>query len=145
MRANQNVKFVIGTNPSDVNGAGASLTAAVDTLGFNSMVVLIHVGNIAADMTVLKLTECDTSGGTYTAVTGADFSASTYPLATGGDNTLSAIFVTLGTGRKRYFKVGYTPGAAATLLCIDFILFEPDVAPVTATQHGVSYQLIPSA
>lgn len=144
MRSNQNVKFVIGTNPADINGGGASLTAAVDTLGFNSCICLVHVGNIAADFTAMALTECDTSGGTYTAVSGADFAAA-LPLATGGDNTLRAIFLTLGTGRKRYLKLGYTPGAGATLFVCDFILFEGDAMPVTATQHGLTAQLIPSA
>lgn len=143
MRMNQLPKVVIGTNPADKNGAGASLTAACDSLGFGSMMVLINVGNIAGDLTAgFALTECDTSGGTYTAVSGASFAETAYPLNASHDNTVVAMYITLGAGRKRFFKVGYTPAASATLVCINFLLFEPDAAPVTATRHGVSFQVV---
>lgn len=143
MRSNTLPKIVIGTNPADKNGAGASLTAACDSLGYNSMLVIINVGNIAGDLTAgFALTECDTSGGTYTAVSGASFAETAYPLNASHDNTVVAMYVNLGPGRKRYFKVGYTPAASATLVAINFVLLDPAVAPVSATQHGVSFQVV---
>ena len=140
MRSNTRVKVVKGTAPVDANGAGASLTAAIDTLGFNSMLVITMFGVVStADFTAFLLTECDTSGGTYTTVTGTELAGADLPTAAGADGDINLTFVNLGGARKRYFKVGYTPPAGVSLISICFVLFDGDIDPVTATQHGATW------
>lgn len=68
------VKFAIGTPPGDI-AAGTVVGAAIDRTGFNSMVLEAQTGAVSgspsAQTVDTKVTHCDTSGGTYTDLSGA--------------------------------------------------------------------------
>ena len=140
----QNCKYFNATPPEDVNAGGASLTAAIDTLGYDYCEIVVPFGVISADFTVLKVTECDTSGGTYTTVTGCEGgvstavsgSTSTVPLAATSDGDIHALYEIDLRSRKRYLKVGFTPGADVALICILAILGRAKESPVGATARG---------
>lgn len=131
-----------------VDGNGTTLTTnAFDTTGPSGWnrywfaTIIFAVGNIAGDMTALKLTECDTSGGSYADVSGGDFSAN-LPLGTGGDNGLWVWQVNL-LPRKRFFKVTGTCAAAATLCCCIGILTRGENLAIDNTERNLKgYALI---
>lgn len=141
MHTLQNAFFAQAFRPIDANGV--TVTAlAMDSgqapAGFNELTVVIQTGNVAADMTALKLQHCDTSGGSYTDVTGGNFGATTpLPLGTGGDNGLWACMVTLTGAGKRFYKVVATGGAAATIIAGLGIFTRGNVAPDTAALRGL--------
>lgn len=61
----------------------------------------------AVDIDSIAVYECDTSGGSYTAVTDATFTA----ITTANDGVLQTGSVQL-RARQRYLKIAYNPGAA---------------------------------
>lgn len=122
----------------------------VDTAGFGHLRVLFAVGDtdVAADdaigstaeATAPLIEECDTTGGTYTDVTGAALADA---IQFDEDAGLFAIDIDLSKSHKRYMKV-QTPHSAAgavkgSNLCIIGILSKPDGnAPANATQQGLT-------
>jgi hypothetical protein len=137
----QNALFVQAFRPIDANGTtvtALAMDSGAAPAGYNELTVIVGTGNVAADMTALKLQHCDTSGGSYADVTGGNFGATTpLPLNSGGDNGLWACFVTLTGSGKRYYKVVATAGAAATLIFGLGIFTRANVAPNTATLRGL--------
>lgn len=140
-----NYKLVSVTPPAAIVDNAALTTAYVDTAGFDHARFILHLGAMDIAMTELKLTECDTSGGSYTDVTGAVFgtstdidgSASTLPSAT-DDNKFFTIDVDL-RGRKRYLDLSATcgDGSTGTYAEISCMLFRRDTMPITKTARGV--------
>lgn len=138
MQTLQTLRFAKAINIVDANGTTAT-AIAVDTIGASEVAILVPIGNIAANMTALKVTECDTSGGSYTDITGAAF---TNPTAAGSDNTISVCYLNYRNGsRKRYLKVTATAGAAATLIGAYAILAGNERTPDTDTERGVAESL----
>jgi hypothetical protein len=124
------------------NGAFGGNTY-VDTLGLSAVLFLFDLGT--TDVIVgstdtshaLKIEECDTTGGTYTDVTGAALAA---VLASTGDSKLRAIFVDLSKSHKRYMKVnaptaGNATGANLSILAIGF---PSDQMPKSAAEMGLA-------
>ena len=81
----------------------------VDTAGFDEKLrVEFHVGTVdaaigsTAETTPPLVEECDTTNGTYTAVTDAALAA---VIGAGGDNKIHAIDVDLKKTHKRYMQV----------------------------------------
>lgn len=116
----------------------------VDTFGLNYITYILQLGAMDIAMVALKLTECETSGGSYTDISGADFSVSplTLPVDT-DDNKLVAIYVPISGVRMRYQKIVATfgDGAAGTYAsCI--ALLSPSQKPSTATTRGLLSQAI---
>lgn len=144
MNTVQDLKIVNALSPQSLNGA-AGTTNYADTAGFRYAMVVAKFGTIgAAAATVLKVTECDTSGGTYTDITGAVSSGTT------GDGRLPQpadddvyfyFFIRLGGTRKRYLKPEFTAGAAATLVSIDVILSDALIGPDTKAERGATSQV----
>ena len=129
-----NTQVQMALAPIDANG-GAVTPLAIDTLGFNALSILILVGNLAADMTALKLQECETSAGSYTDVTGGAFVA--FPLAATGDGKIWRFNVKLAGARKRFYKVAGTAGAGASLIGMVAILGRANnLVPNTAAGSG---------
>mgnify|MGYP003113911864 FL=1 len=92
---------------------GATLTAAIDTLDCDFVTLIAQFGAIAAsgDLTAFKLTECSTSGGTYTdvsngAITDASIGTAALPAADDDDK----LFVWQVDTRKteRFLKLSAT-------------------------------------
>jgi hypothetical protein len=91
------VSLVPAVRTADANGT------AVDTKGYNSAKAVICAGDIdlsdADETYALKVQECETSGGTFTDVSGATGAVT-------ADNDVVEIPVErLGTTRKRYLRV----------------------------------------
>lgn len=141
MHTLQNAFYAQLWRPIDANGVTVTAIAvdmAQAPAGFNEITFVIQTGNVAADMTALKVQHCDTSGGSYTDVTGANFGATTpLPLGTGGDNGIWVCNITHTGAGKRFYKVVATGGAAATLIAGLAILTRPNVAPDTAALRGL--------
>jgi hypothetical protein len=98
--------------------AGALTSAAIDTKGMGDIVVWIPIGGVGASGTVTaKVTECDTSGGSFTDITGAVFpavaTATAGPQAANGlgDDAVYGIELRQGS-HKRFIKVVLTVGVA---------------------------------
>jgi hypothetical protein len=86
-------------------------SSAVNLAGFDAATIIFDIGNSADTLSgsvywTLSLTECDTSGGTYTAVAAADIlgwaGAATYVIDAPAEDTLA---VKVGyAGGKQYVK-----------------------------------------
>ncbi len=125
-----NVKRAI--SPVSVSDNTAQTGQVVDRQGYNSVTYVIAIGSVAdadATFTVL-LEECDTSGGTYTAVADADM-IGTEALAGfqfDDDNECRKLGY---KGAKRYTKLTITPAnnASAALVAAVCVLGHQMVAP----------------
>lgn len=100
------VKLVKGINPIAQSNSEA-LSAAIDTLGYNSAVIEVNTGAATGTpdsySVACKVQECATSGGTY-----ADVSGATATLAADGKHAQIRV-EGLGTSRARYLKISMTP------------------------------------
>jgi hypothetical protein len=123
------------------NGAFTGNTY-VDTSGWNKLRIAFIVGTL--DIAVGSTTagtapyveECDTTGGSYTAVTDAALSA---VIGAGDDDKNFAIDIDLTKTHKRYMQVNAptagdgTNGANMTIIAL---LSRPASSPVTAAEQG---------
>lgn len=134
----QNTKLHSFIRPLDINGTTAT-DAECDTTGYDYMTVYFRTGNVAADMTALKLQESDTSGSGEADISGGAWS--TFPLASGGDNTTRIGFLDLRK-RKKYISVVATAGAGATVVDCFAILSRAELSPIDVTGRGVDQQII---
>lgn len=101
-----NIGVVSAVAPAVITATNTS--AAIDLQGFNSAAVVINTGAIAASGNFTpKLTECDTSGGTYTDVAAVDLigafpavlaAASTYKVGYRGHRRFLKTVLTLNSG-----------------------------------------------
>lgn len=143
----QNMKIGILTPPQIKNNGNFDTNTYIDTAGWNHLRVLFITGVITASSpigstaegTAPLVEECDTTGGSYTAVTGAALADA---IADDEDGLLFAIDIDLTKTHKRYMQVQAphsgdgTPGAA---LAIIGILSRPDGnGPVNAAQMGLN-------
>jgi hypothetical protein len=137
LASNIQVKRVI--SPVSVSDTTAQVGQVIDRAGFESLTYLIAPGAIAdADATFTPLLEeCDTSGGSYTAVADADMISQTYGTAAetaagfqfDSDNQVRKIGY---VGNKRYTRLTITPvgNASAALVSAVAVLGHPNFAPV---------------
>lgn len=113
---------VFGATTLNTGGTTTATSAAVDTIQnnvrYDRAVVQLLTGTIAAggNLSVFKLQSCDTSGGSYTDVTGG-------ALLTLPDEDSDDVFLQIDVdlqkaGAKRYLKVVATTSAAANFVTI---------------------------
>lgn len=138
------LKFGLLTYPQLKDNGALGNNTYIDTQGLSALLVLIAMGatdigfGSTASTTPPLVEECDTTGGTYTAVTGAALSAC--PGAS-DDGKMYGIFVDLKKTRKRYMQVQAptagdgTAGVAAAIVAIGF---PSDVMPRSATEMGLA-------
>ena len=132
----QHYKFQQMIRPVDT-GAGTATDVEVDTKGYDYLTVIVQLGNVAANMSYLKLQESDSSGSGE-----ADFTGSAWTNPTSSDdNKLYVAFVDLRK-RKRYISIVAT-GTGVTLISACGILSRAEVTPTSATERGAAEQLIP--
>jgi hypothetical protein len=123
------------------NGAFGGNTY-IDTLGLSAILFLIDLGTTDVIVgstdtsTPLYIEQCDTTGGTYTAVTSAALAA---VLASTGDSKLRAIYIDLAKSHKRYMRVNAPTAGNATgaNLNITAIGFPSDQMPKSAAEMGL--------
>lgn len=117
-----------------------SATGVIDTLGFDEVAVDIWLDTAASTsnvLTVLKLSECDTSNGSYSdidALTGG--TGFTIPTAA---NTSIAEIYRLNVdcrGKKRWLKPTVTAGNAALIMGVTATLGRAEVASEARSGTG---------
>ena len=139
----QNSKMVIMLRPQLKNNGAFANNIYVDTLNFRHLRVLFLVGD--TDTTIgstgatsaVKLEECDTSGGSYSDISGGALADA---IADDEDNSLFAIDVEL-TDKKRFVRVNAPTagnGATGANLAVLGILSNPDISPSDATGQGLT-------
>jgi len=115
-----------------------------DTLGLAAMIVLMHTGAVDAAIgsddatTAVKLEECDTTDGTYTAITSAALAA---VIGATEDNTFHGIALDLSRSHKRYVQIDDPTAGTGTTGC-NFaaiaIGFPSDALPFNAAGMGLA-------
>lgn len=142
----QQTKVVRAIEPVAIKDNASWTCQAIDTKGYDSALVIWHLGATDIAMAALKLQECDTSGGNYADVSGANFdgdtgidgSAVSLPSAT-DDNKFFLIDVDLRK-RKRYLKLTATAGDGTngTYGVAIVILSRGKVTPNSASERGAA-------
>lgn len=138
-----NIGFGNIVPPGAIVNNASFTTAAVDTLECDNALVIWTLGATDIKMVALKLTECDTSGGTYTDCTSLDFSSPDHlPVAT-DDNFMFGMYLDLRGGHKRYLKLVATSGngSAGTYGSAIVLLGRAHSMAQTATGKGLAYLL----
>lgn len=142
MHVTQGLKFVQAIAPVAIDGATAT-AIAVDTLGFDELALILSQGVMDDALTALKVTECETSGGSYTDVDGADFATDATLPDAGDDGKINGVFINL-QNRKRFIKVVATSGStgAGVVLSILALLARAEQQPSDASSRGLDQELI---
>lgn len=121
--------------------SNATTTGTVDTLGFDHIAIDFWADSAAAatnNPSAMWVCECDTSNGTFVAITGAAGDAT-------DGFTIGAISTSVPTvhrvnvglkGRKRYLEAGITPGGATTIVGITAVLSRAEDSTVAAAKMG---------
>jgi hypothetical protein len=143
MESLSNLKIVQILPPQLKNNGDFAGNTYVDTSGAAEALFLFNVGTTDAavgstdEATPPLIEECDTSGGSYTAVTGAALAA---VLGTTDDNKLFGIRVNLRKPHKRYMRVKTPHAASATgaNLSITCILGQIGQSSMDAAGMGLS-------
>jgi len=91
-------KAEVGIDP-DAYTAGTETGAAIDTIGCHQALIIVSAGDVTTSLDV-KITECETSGGTYTDVSGAAFTQ----ILAAADNVVAVGRINLN-GTERFLKV----------------------------------------
>jgi hypothetical protein len=138
-----NIKIAQALAPVAITGDTTS--SAIDTLGYASCSCFVMFGadatppDAATNLWDCYLTECDTSGGSYTTVDAADVIGSTTN-AFGKVNSGTEDELTYGLGykgSKRYLKIVINEtGAVSTIASAFAVLGHPATAPVDNTVQG---------
>ena len=142
----QNAKFLRVVSPEAIKDNGSYTSQAVDCNGADYCEIITQLGATDIAMTALKMTECDTSGGSYTDVTGLVFATSTntdgdtsaLPIATDDDKFF--VFQIDLRYRKRYLKIVATngDGTVGGFLVAIARLSRLEQSPKTAALAGCS-------
>lgn len=104
-----NIGVVSAVAPAVITATNTS--AAIDLQGFDSAAVVINTGAIVGSGNFTpKLTECDTSGGTYTDVAAADLLGA-FPSALAAASTHKVGYV----GRRRFLKTVLTLNSGTSI------------------------------
>lgn len=121
---------------------GTQTSAAIDTVGFAEAIIIFDAGTVGASGTVdVTVTDCDTSGGTYAAVTGAAFTqvvaANDEAIYVGRIRLDSA---TAGTTDKvnRFLKIQAVVGTAACDFGVSVLLLNSTGTGVTLNTMSFS-------
>lgn len=116
----QNALPVIAIAPVSIADTATATSAAIDTQGFDYAAIIpsMGVGDSALETTV---TECATSGGTYTAVNDEESTPAAVAMAHATDDDGTLLWGVLRLDRReRYLKVAIeaTGGTASLAQCI---------------------------
>jgi hypothetical protein len=131
--------------PPQLKDDGAFAGNAIfDTQGLGGVMVLLVPGTVDAaigsddDSHALNLVECDTTDGTYTAITGAALSA---VIGATDDDKMYGIYVDMSGTRKRYLQID-TPtagnGTTGCNFCAIALGFPHDMLPKNAAEMGLA-------
>lgn len=130
----KSIKVLTAIYPRAVGTTGAAngvTSPVIDRRGYESVEFVLSAGGSAsaADTVTPVVTECETSGGTFTSVANGDLigSEAALTLATAAGQAKSIGY----RGNKRYLKLKlYGTGTATALVAANAVLGKPYLAPV---------------
>ena len=137
-----NTKTVILLRPQLKNNGAFANNTHVDTSAWKHARFKFLIGDTDAAVgsgdasTAPFIEECDTTGGTYTAVSGAALAA---VISATDDNSIKGIDVSLTKTHKRYMRVKAPTadnGSTGANLAIECELSRPDRGPASAAAQG---------
>lgn len=103
-----------------------NLSAAIDTLGFKEVLVIVNAGTVGSSGTVdITVTESDATGGTYTLITGATFTQ----ITAANDDAVYVGRIRMTPTRKRFLKISAIVGTAACTFGVVAVLGEAEAEP----------------
>lgn len=140
-------KLVRVISPQAIVDNAAWTSQEIDCAGFDFALIVFHIGATDIAMAALGLTECDTTGGSFVAITAAAFATAVdidgtttvLPSAT-DDNKFEAWWVDLRK-RKRFLKVAATAGdgSTGTYGTAMALLFRAEETPNTCAELGCEH------
>jgi len=120
-------------------GAATATSLVVDTLGYKYVKYVLTTGAGVVTATEFSVTECATSGGSYTAVTGS----ASIVLPGAEDNGLNyGIMMQIVGARLQYQKVVLIAASTAGLYTVNAVLSNADEVPITAAARGLAGQIL---
>lgn len=136
--------------PAAILDNASAVPVVIDTLGYSLLTLFFILG--ATDIAAVKMciTECATSGGSYTDITTP---VTTLAVGTTGDarlptatddNGIFMIQVAITPSRLRYMKALFTAGdgSAGTYTAAIAVLSKGEIDPYDATSRGLAGQII---
>jgi len=147
----QGLKSVCPLGPISFTAAGTAISASVDAKGYEELQLVVTKTTHASDyITVFNIQQSDDTVLTnFAAVTGY-VAGTDWTLAslTGGTNAATekaaGVFNIDLRGKKRYFRVLVTNGAATGIVGITGTLARAEQAPITATNQNAGVVVNPS-
>ena len=147
----QGLKSVVALGPISFTNGGTATSATIDCKGYEELQLVVTKTTHATDyITVLTIQQSDdTNASNFATVTGYVVGTD-YTLAslTGGTNAASekaaGVFNIDLRGKKRYFRVLMTNGAATGIVGITGTLARAEQAPITATNQNAGVVVNPS-
>ena len=147
----QGLKSVCPLGPISFSNAGTAISASVDAKGYEELQLVVTKTTHASDyITVFNIQQSDDTVLTnFAAVTGY-VAGTDWTLAslTGGTNAASekaaGVFNIDVRGKKRYFRVLVTNGAATGIVGITGTLARGEQAPITATNQNAGVVVNPT-
>ena len=132
-----------GLAPISLNSA-ANTPLVVDTKGYAYAVFTVQFGVIGGAATVMRVTECATTNGTYTAITGLTASGATgdgrLPQTTDAGKAFK-FYLPITGARKRYLNCEITTGAT-TLVSVGCDLSRAEQSPNSTSELGLAGYLL---
>ena len=147
----QSLKSVCPLGPISFTNGGTATSATIDCKGYEELQLVVTKTTHATDyITVLTIQQSDdTNASNFATVTGYVVGTD-YTLAslTGGTNAATekaaGVFNIDLRGKKRYFRVLVTNGAATGIVGITGTLARAEQAPITATNQNAGVVVNPS-
>jgi len=147
----QGLKSVVALGPISFSAAGTAISTSIDTKAYEELQLVVTKTTHATDyITVLTIQQSDDTVLTnFAAVTGY-VAGTDWTLAslTGGTNAATekaaGVFNIDLRGKKRYFRVLMTNGAATAIVGITGTLARGSEAPITATNQNAGVVVNPS-
>jgi hypothetical protein len=140
----QNTKYFSVTPPAAIVDNAAFTTAEIDTAGWDFCQIVCYLGATDIALTVLQVTETDTTGSGQVAITetvvgtakNIDGAVSALPGA--GDDNKFVIFDIDLRGRKRFLDLNVTmgDGSAGGFLAAWAVLSRGKEAPTSMAERG---------
>lgn len=130
-----NITPAVAVNIQTISSNTTVTGNVVDLAGYQGCEFIFVTGSITDGDYTVEITECDTSGGTYTAVADADL-LGTEAAASTTDNDDDNEYGKIGyIGSKRYVKATITSTNVTTGATVGMVALKgfPQVAPVSYT------------
>ena len=147
----QGLKSVVALGPVSLTAAGVATSASIDAKGYEELQLVVtrttHSNDYITSLTIQNSdTDVASNFATFTGyVAGTDYAVASL---SGGTNAATekaaGVFNIDLRGKKRYFRVLVTQGAATGVVGVTGTLARGEQAPITATLQNASVVVNPS-